>query len=259
MLLKEMFDLHGKTALVTGGAGYLGGVICETLVEQGASVTIASRDLKKCKDKAAEIKKKFPNAEVTAMQIDLSSENSIDNFISSLDKLDILVNNAASATPNPIAKTTIDEWVEDIDNTLNSVFRLTKKAMPLLSESKGTILNIASMYGHVSPDYRIYNKENYTSPAGYGAAKAGVIQLTKYLASFLAPDGIRVNCISPGSFPRPSIQKDVDFMKRLSEKNPLNRIGQPHELKGAVALLCSPASSYMTGQNICVDGGWSIW
>ena len=105
----------------------------------------------------------------------------------------------------------------------------------------------------------IYDGKEFANPPSYGAAKAGVIQLTKYLASFLSPYGVRVNALSPGPFPFPETQKNNDFIEKLASKNMLNRIGQPEDLKGAIALLCSDASSYMTGQNICVDGGWAAW
>ena len=130
---------------------------------------------------------------------------------------------------------------------------------PLLKISEGVIINIASMYGHIAPDYRIYESEDLANPPSYGAAKAGVIQLTKYLASFLSPYGIRVNAISPGPYPFPETQKNRGFMKMLESKTILNRIGQPEDLKGITALLCSDASNYMTGQNVCVDGGWGVW
>ncbi|WP_427138367.1 SDR family oxidoreductase [Psychrobacillus psychrodurans] len=257
--LEKLFDLKGKTALVTGGAGYLGSSISETLAELGANVIIASRDLEKCKDKVNELKTAFPDVQIEAIQLDLMNKESIKNIVSQLNKIDILVNNAWSGNKNSFESISDSDWEYDIDMSLNSVFRLVKATMPKLIESKGVILNITSMYGHVAPDYRLYNDEKYTNPPSYGAAKAGVIQFTKYLSSFLAPHEIRVNCLSPGPFPHPETQKDEEFMNRLSGKNPLNRIGQPHELKGTVALLCSNASSYMTGQNICVDGGWGVW
>jgi len=115
------------------------------------------------------------------------------------------------------------------------------------------------MYGHVAPDYRIYEGTDFSNPPSYGAAKAAVIQFTKYLASFLSPHGIRVNALSPGAYPHEATQQHKLFMERLGAKNPMNRIGYPYELKGAVALLCSDAGSYMTGQNVCVDGGWAVW
>ena len=129
-----------------------------------------------------------------------------------------------------------------------------------IKERRGVVLNIGSMYGHVAPDWRLYEDVPQANPPSYGAAKAGVIQFTKYLASFLAPHGIRVNCISPGPFPyEETAREHPEFVERLNAKSPLGRIGRPHEIKGAAALLCSDASSYMSGQNICVDGGWTIW
>jgi gluconate 5-dehydrogenase len=139
------------------------------------------------------------------------------------------------------------------------VFRIVKAAFPTLKERRGVILNIASMYGHIGPDHRLYDGKQFANPPSYGAAKAGVLQFTRYLASFLSPHGIRVNALSPGAFPHPPTREHTAFMERLSGKNPMNRLGEPHELKGAVALLCSDAGSYMTGQNVCVDGGWTIW
>lgn len=148
----------------------------------------------------------------------------------------------------------------DINVSLNSVFRMIKAAFPALKETCGTILNIASMYGIVAPDHRLYDGKKYANPPSYGAAKAGVLQLTRYLSSFLSPHGIRVNAISPGPFPYESTQKENPaFIERLAGKNPMNRIGKPFELKGAAALLCSDAASYITGQNISVDGGWTAW
>lgn len=257
--LIELFNLKGKTALITGGAGYLGSAISESLAELGANIIIASRDIEKCELKVQELRKAYPNIEVTAVQLDLMNKESIKSVIDNVSQLNILVNNAWSGNKNSFESINDEDWEYDIDMSLNSVFRLVKATTPLLKESKGVILNITSMYGHVAPDYRLYNDQKYTNPPSYGAAKAGVIQFTKYLSSFLAPHDIRVNCLSPGPFPHLETQADEEFMKRLSQKNPLNRIGQPHELKGAVALLCSDASSYITGQNICVDGGWAVW
>lgn len=257
--LEKLFNLKGKTAVVTGGAGYLGSAISEALAELGANVIIASRNLEKCTQKVKELQITFPRVDIQAIQLDLMDKESIHNFVNQLSTVDILVNNAWSGNKNSFESISDSDWEYDIDMSLNSVFRLVKATMPKLIESKGVILNITSMYGHVAPDYRLYNDEKYTNPPSYGAAKAGVIQFTKYLSSFLAPNQIRVNCLSPGPFPHPETQNDEEFIRRLSEKNPMNRIGQPHELKGAVALLCTDASSYITGQNICVDGGWGVW
>jgi gluconate 5-dehydrogenase len=262
--LKQLMSLEGKTALVTGGAGYLGTAICETLAELGANLVIASRNRAKCEDKCREIVQQTGgHIRAVGLELDLLKKDSSKHFIEEVhkhfDAIDILVNNAWSGKKNSWESITEEDWDYDINMSLNSVFRLTKAAFPDLKATRGVILNITSMYGHIGPDYRIYDGKEFANPPSYGAAKAGVIQFTRYLASFLSPHGIRVNALSPGAFPHPPTQKHVEFMQRLGSKNPMNRIGQPEELKGAVALLCSNAGSYITGQNLCVDGGWAIW
>ena len=257
-------SLEGKTALVTGGAGLLGGQIADALVEQGAGVVIASRDLDKCRAKCLELQNEFPGASAVPMQLDISDRDSIKECITNVEQelggFDILVTCAWSGKKNDWDTIDDDDWDFDIEVCLNGVFRLIKASTPTLKEHKGVILNIGSMYGHVAPDYRLYEDVPQANPPSYGAAKAGIIQLTKYLASFLAPDGIRVNCISPGPFPFEStINEFPVFKERLCSKNPMGRLGVNYEIKGAAALLCSDASSYMTGQNICIDGGWTIW
>jgi NAD(P)-dependent dehydrogenase (short-subunit alcohol dehydrogenase family) len=257
----ELFSLSGKTALVTGGAGYLGRAICEALAEAGATVIVASRQLEKCRQFADQLLEQGWKAD--AEQVDVTDTVSVKQAFRSIRSrhgaIDILVNNAWSGTKNSFESIREEEWKYDLEISLTSVFRCVREALPDLKKNRGVILNVASMYGHTAPDYRIYDSLDLTNPPSYGAAKAGTIQLTKYLASFLSPYGIRVNAISPGPFPHEQTRKNTAFMRQLSSKNPLNRVGEPHELKGAVLLLCSPAGSYMTGQNICVDGGWSIW
>jgi NAD(P)-dependent dehydrogenase (short-subunit alcohol dehydrogenase family) len=260
----ELLDLTGKNAFVTGGAGYFGTEICNTLAELGANVALASRDGDKCKLRASEVADRVGRKVRTrGMHLDLldraSVQSCLDEVVTTFGSLDILVNNAWSGNKNSWESIDEKDWTYDVEMSLNATFRITKLAFPYLKESKGIILNVASMYGHVAPDYRIYDGKQFANPPSYGAAKAGVIQFTKYLASFLSPHGIRVNAMSPGAFPHPPTQQFTEFMDRLGSKNPMGRIGQPHELKGVVALLCSEAGSYMTGQNVCVDGGWAVW
>ena len=263
--ISELFSLQGRTALIVGGAGLLGGEISYALADLGARVIVASRDLKKCQNFTSELKIKYPEQNHLSFEVDISNFSSIAKLSECVakvtdGKLNILVNAGWSGKKNTFETISNDDWDSDIEICLNGVFRTIKAHTPLLKASHGVILNIGSMYGHVAPDYRLYDSDKFANPPSYGAAKAGVIQLTKYIASFLSPYGIRANCISPGPFPFEKTQiENPDFIERLNAKNPQNRIGKPFELKGAAALLCSDASSYMTGQNLCVDGGWSTW
>ena len=260
--LKELMNLKNKTVFITGGAGYLGTAMCHSLAEQGANIVICSRDVGKCK-KLAEIlltKYKISSIGLEVNVLDVESiREAMDITIDKFGSLDILINNAWSGKKNTFESITYEDWKYDIDMCLNAVFYTIKEASEHLKKSKGIIVNVASMYGHVAPDYRIYDGKEFANPPSYGAAKAGVIQLTKYLASFLSPYGVRVNSLSPGPFPFPETQKNEVFMEKLSSKNMMNRIGNPQDLKGIIAFLCSDASGYITGQNICVDGGWTAW
>jgi len=262
--LNELMSLDGKVAVVAGGAGLLGSQIAEVLAELGAHTIIASRNIEACRSKCEDLKSQFAGSKSTALELDISDKASINNCIKNITgnigQLDILVTCAWSGKKNDWDSISDEDWDSDIEVSLNGVFRLIKAATPLLKQSSGTILNIASMYGIVAPDYRLYKDVPQANPPSYGAAKAGIIQLTRYLASFLAEDGIRVNCISPGPFPyQETIDQFPEFKERLCSKNPLGRLGIPHEIKGVAALLCTDASSYITGQNISVDGGWTSW
>jgi len=262
--LGNLLSLKGRSALVVGGAGLLGGEISYVLAELGAQVIVASRDFDKCRTFISGLSRRFPG-EHAALAVDLTDWASVrklfgDTGVIVGDSLDILVNSGWSGRKNTFESISDEDWNFDIEVCLNGVFRSVKAAVPMLAKKQGVILSIASMYGHVAPDYRLYDSERFSNPPSYGAAKAGVIQLTKYLASFLAPQNIRANCISPGPFPFESTQRaNPDFIARLEAKTPLNRIGIPHDLKGVAALLCSDAGSYITGQNICIDGGWAVW
>lgn len=262
--LEQLFSLQGRTALVTGGAGLLGSEIAFALAELGADLILASRDPLRCSARGKDIVSKYPGVTCHALKLDITDARSVTECVEAAEAesggFDILVNCSWSGNKNTFESISETDWLNDVDVSLNGVFRMIKAAFPVLRENQGVILNVASMYGYLAPDHRLYDGKELANPPSYGASKAGVIQLTKYLASFLAPHGIRVNCLSPGPFPYESTQREhPEFVRRLEAKNPLGRIGQPHELKGVVALLCTDASSYMTGQNICVDGGWGIW
>ncbi len=262
--LNNLFSLKNKRVLIIGGAGYLGGAMSETFAELGAEIIIASRNLKKGNKFVKNLKKKF-KTKVFFHKVDINNNESLKilfNFTNKKfnKKLDVLVNCGWTGNKNTFESISNDDWNFDVEICLSSVFKTIKLFLPLLKKTKGNILNIGSLYGHVAPDYRIYDGKKYANPPSYGAAKAGVIQFTKYCASFFSKFKIRSNCISPGAFPLNHTQKNnPKFIKRLSQKAPLNRIGYPEDLKGATALLTTEAGSFITGQNIIVDGGWSTW
>lgn len=240
--LKQLFSLKDKTAIITGGFGHLGSAITETLLEQGAKVIITCTK--------EEFKKHSGLKNISTAVINFSDKDSIINFFNSIKSADILINCAYSWVR--------DDFDSEVDSNLSAIF-LCSKLFFEKCKGKGVIINIGSMYGVVSPDFRIYERENLATTPGYAAVKGGVIQLTRYLAGRWAKHGMRVNSISPGPFPKKNVVKNKKFIKSLQGKTMLGRIGQPEDLKGVVALLASDASSYITGQNFIIDGGWTAW
>jgi NAD(P)-dependent dehydrogenase (short-subunit alcohol dehydrogenase family) len=262
--VKELFSFRNKSSLIIGGAGYLGKAMSSTLLELGASVIIASRN-KVAGEKVVREFKKKGFKKVIFQVVDITNKQSIFELKKFVDrkfnkKLNVLINCGWSGKKNTFESINSEDWQYDIDTCLTGVFDCIKAFLPNLKKGRGNILNIGSAYSHVAPDYRMYNSPKYANPPSYGSAKAGVVQLTKYCASFFSKYKIRANCLSPGAYPFPKTAKEnPKFIKRLAEKCPANRIGYPDDLKGAVALLCSDAGSFITGQNILVDGGWSVW
>ena len=264
MDLQTLFDLHNKTVVITGGAGYLGSAMSEVLVANGAKLYIMGKDHQKNKDFADKLRKKYGLTRCESVTFDIDSKESIETAVNDIIKkeecIDVLINNAAYSCSRPLHEYTDDEWEQGINGTINGVYRVTKCVLPYMMEAKkGNVINIASMYGMVAPDMSIYGNSGQNNPANYGAGKAAIIQLTKYIASVYAKYGIRSNSISPGPFPNESVQKDKVFIENLCKKNPMQRIGKPKDLQGIILYLASDASSYTNGQNIAVDGGWTAW
>lgn len=260
--ISELMRLDGKVALITGGSGYLGSAISETLAELGATTIITGTSEDKAIEYATFVKEKYKTMSL-GIKLDFLDDSDIVRATNLIKKdfchLDILVNNGGIRKKNTLETISKEDWLFDIDHCLNGTFYLTKAMIPLLKVSQGVIVNIASMYGHIAPDYRIYNKDIYTNPPSYGVAKAGIIQFTKYLASFLSPYNIRCNTISPGAFPFGFTKDDNDFMENLKNKSMQNRIGVPDDIKGAIAFLASDLGKFVNAQNICIDGGWAEW
>lgn len=263
--IAEIFNLGNKNAIVTGGYGHLGKGIVHALLSCGCNVIVAGRSKEKFMDA-------FPNNSENNLhfqEIDIMSSESIETCFSLVHKrfgnIDILINNAHSAKGSSQENMSDEDWNYTMDGVVGSTHKSIRTIIPYMKQQKaGKIINITSMYGIVSPDFEILYKgdncEKYTNPPHYGAAKAAMIQLTKYYAVLLGKNNIYVNAISPGPFPNPTIQKEnTEFINKLKNKNPLKRIGTPDDIAGIVALLSSSASDFITGQTFQVDGGWTIW
>jgi NAD(P)-dependent dehydrogenase (short-subunit alcohol dehydrogenase family) len=262
------FRLDGRVAFVTGAAGHLGKSMARALVGAGAHVVLNGRRKDALEALAAELKS---NGGVTSIAcFDVTDAAAVVREIAEVGKkhgrLDVLVNNASASRPGTMETATEDDFDRAYRINVSAAFHLIQLSLPLLKEAAkrtmggASVINIASMYGTVSPDPSIYGVSGANSPPYYGAAKAGLIQLTRYAACHLAADRIRVNCISPGPFPAATyLERDPEFATRLSAKVPLGRIGNPDEMQGPLLFLASDASSYVTGANLAVDGGWTAW
>jgi len=257
MNTNDLFRLDGKIALVTGGAGIYGIHITRALAEVGAHVVIASRNLEQCEHAAEELG--GDGLKVSAMQLDLGSGESISslcgNIVSKFGKLDILFNNAVARAGGDPSTVTQEDWEAAMQ--INSTgFFLSCKIFgeQMIKQRSGVIVNISSIYGVVGPNFNIYEGTTMTSPANYAFAKGGMINFTRYMASYYGQYGIRVNAISPGGFQ--TDQPDV-FIDNYSKQTPLGRMATDDDIKGAAVFLASDASGYITGQNLMVDGGWT--
>lgn len=256
------FDLKGKVIIVTGGYGHLGNAITQSLLFHGAKVIVLGKSKEKFDNTFVKNNKILNDLDFIKCDVSDSVEikEALETVYNNNKKIDVLINNAFYIKgSSPPDKMSDEDWSYGIDGTLNSIYRCIREIIPFFKIQKsGKIINVSSMYGLVSPDFSVY--ENFPeglNPPHYGAAKAGVIQLSKYFANFLGKDGVTVNTITPGAFPSENVQRNTDFIEVLRKKTALERIGKPEELAGAFVFLSSDASSYITGQNIIVDGGWT--
>ncbi|AVX06118.1 2-deoxy-D-gluconate 3-dehydrogenase (plasmid) [Maritalea myrionectae] len=261
------FDLSGKTAIVTGGAGHLGIALSNGLAAAGAHVNLIGRNTKKLTDAVSAIIARGQSAEYTVL--DLSKIETVRSFAAKYTArgkvIDILVNNAYAGPTGTLQAATAENYSEAYHIAVVVAAELVRCLEPcfqaaVAKHGDASVINIASMYGHVSPDPDIYGDSGQNSPPYYGAAKGALLQYTRYAAVHLASQRIRVNAISPGPFPPLRFREEKpEFYEKLVKKVPMKRIGTPQDMIGPLVFLASANAQFVTGMNLCVDGGWTAW
>ncbi len=259
--IEQLFDLSGRVALVTGGCGHLGSAMCRALAEAGATVVVTSRDASKAQS-LAETLLRTGAARHFGIALDHMNPDSLptsfQEAVSLAGEVDVLVNNGHEASGADWCKVTAEEFSRQLANA-TGYFVLSKLLRDHAVERRApaSVILLGSMYGVVGSYPDAYEDICSASSVAYHALKGGIVQMTRHLAVYWAKDRVRVNCLSPGPFPGP--QAPAALIERLKAKSPLGRMGAPHELKGSLVFLASDASSYVTGQNLIVDGGWTAW
>lgn len=264
--LKELMNLTGRVALITGGAGHIGATMGEALAELGAAVAVLDIAQESCTSTANRIKETY-HVQTLPLVIDLSDDEAVRSvpprLLERFGRLDILVNNAALVGTSdlkgwavPFPEQSSETWRLALDVNLTAAFVLVQSCAGALTVSgHGSVINIGSIYGVMGPDMSLYKDTPLGNPAAYAASKGGLLQLTRYLATVLAPR-VRVNAISPGGVWR---NQPEAFHQRYVARTPVGRMATEEDLKGAVAYLASDLSGYVTGHNLVVDGGWTAW
>lgn len=271
----ERFDLTGQVAIVTGGPGLLGQEFCRTLSEAGAAVVVADINYLSAEETAHALREHGHQA--LAVEVDVTEQDSVRSMVDaaqqSFGRVDILVNSAAldpkfdpgalksGSTPlGAFEEYPLAAWKQALDVNLTGMFLCCQAAVkPMLVQQRGVIINICSTYGLVGPDQRIYQREGKQTsfkPVYYSVTKAGVLGMTRYLATYYAGKNIRVNALTPGGVFN---DHDETFLSAYSSRTVIGRMAHRDEMNGALLFLASDASSYMTGSNLVVDGGWTTW
>lgn len=258
------FRLDGRTIFLSGAAGHLGRAIAFAFAGAGAHVILNGRTRATLEATADEIAAAGGAASVAVF--DVTDRPAADAFLGGLPRLDTLINNAISGLGGKDGGGALDGFRGIVESGLIAAHANVVAALPALEAAAAaaghaSVLNISSQWGHVSPDFRMYEGAKLEpTPPQYGATKAGLMQLTRYLAVQLAPQRIRVNSLSPGIFPWPSIaQEQPQFVARASKRTPMGRLGEARELAGPALFLASDAATYVTGTDLKVDGGWTAW
>ncbi len=263
--LTKLLSLKGRRVLVTGATGALGRVISETMAELGAELWLVDRPGSDFGNLTAHLAD-YPDSKQICFSCDLESQEDRDQIVAAVRRagqLDVLINNAAFVGASdlqgwalPFEQQSVETWRRAMEVNVTAVFDLTKQLADSLRQStRASVINVGSIYGILGPNWGLYEGTAMANPAAYAASKGGVVQLTRWMATTLAPD-VRVNCVSPGGIFRQ--QPDV-FVKRYEAMTPLGRMATEEDFRGVFAYLASDMSQYVTGQNLTVDGGWSAW
>jgi len=258
-------DLAGQVVLITGGGGHIARAMAASLAELGCKLCLADKVGSDLESFAGDLSVRL-QVEVIPILLDLEKESerrTLPEFIERhFGRLDVLINNAAFVGETkltgwvvPFEEQTMEAVRRCLEVNLTAAFHVVQLCSPLLRASGGRVINVGSIYGVLGPDMRLYDGTSMGNPAGYAMSKGGLVQLTRWLATVLAPD-IRVNCISLGGVFR---NQNECFVERYVARTPLQRMASEEDFVGAVAFLGSKLSSYITGQNLMIDGGWSAW
>jgi NAD(P)-dependent dehydrogenase (short-subunit alcohol dehydrogenase family) len=267
--LQNIFDIKNKTIVLTGSAGRLGEHFAHVLSSSGANVVLIDIQTKKNQKLENDLKKLY-NTNPIAINADISDEVDVKNFVQIIlkkyKKIDALVNNAHFISRDHPGRDAsfenypIELWDDMISKNLRSLFLCSKEiGRVMLKQKNGVIVNISSIYGMKGADQRIYGKSRLNSPSPYAVSKGGLVNLTRYLAAYWHRKNIRVNTLTLGGVYDKKLHQDKSFIKKYSDKTMLGRMAKKSDYDGALLFLVSNASSYVTGSNIIVDGGWSAW
>ncbi|MEN3284573.1 MAG: hypothetical protein V7607_5713 [Solirubrobacteraceae bacterium] len=260
MSARNGLDLTGKRALVTGGGAGLGRQMAEALAEAGASVVVCGRRAERLEDMTRTLTER--GCAVRAIPADVTVEADLERLHAETGEIDILVNNAGYSIRTPWQDVPLEEWREVMAINVEAPLRLCQLFVPaMMDRGWGRVINVASMYGVVAGDPALYG-ELGLDIASYFASKHALIGLTRYLAAMIGETGVTVNALSPGAFPDTpaNASKSVqDMLGPFAARTPVKRVGGDEDLRAAVVYLASPGSAFYTGQNMIVDGGWTIW
>ena len=249
MRIEEFKD---KNILITGGCGFIGSQIVEYFRSLGSYIYVFGTDQFK-------FNKTFDNQKnLKFIQHDFKNENDAleDKIKENCERIDVLINNAYYVKPSSPLGSSRKDFVDSLDGTVGIYYETIKSCIQKMPAGS-KIINIGSMYGKIIPDFEMYESEEKINPVSYGVGKSGVSHLTKYISNYLAKSKITVNCVLPGAMPNLSARKDKKFMSEIIKRTPLERLGNPTDLFGILHLLSSENGNFITGQCICVDGGFS--